>query len=123
MNGYRPDTKRLLAAQGLRAFAYGFSAVLLGTSLEERDVPAWQVGLVLGATVAGTALMSVLVARYADRVGRRRWYAGLYMLLGVVGVVFAVAGSVWVLVENATRPIHRFASRLVACTSKPRKSW
>ena len=88
-------------AQGLRAFAYGFSAVLLGTSLEERDVPAWQVGLVLGATVAGTALMSVLVARYADRVGRRRWYAGLYVLLGVVGVVFAVAGSVWVLVAAA----------------------
>ena len=101
MNGYRPDTRRLLAAQGLRAFAYGFSAVLLGTSLEERDVPAWQVGLVLGATVAGTALMSVLVARYADRVGRRRWYAGLYVLLGVVGVVFAVAGSVWVLVAAA----------------------
>ncbi len=55
-------------------------------------MPAWQVGLVLGATVAGTALMSVLVARFADRVGRRRWYAGLYVLLGVVGVVFAVAG-------------------------------
>ena len=84
----------------------GFSAVLLGTSLKERDVPAWQVGLVLGATVAGTALMSVLVARYADRVGRRRWYAGLYVLLGLVGVVFAVAGSVWILVAAAlTGPI------------------
>ena len=60
-------------------------------------MPAWQVGVVLGATVAGTALMSMLVARYADRVGRRRWYAGLYVLLGVVGVVFAFAGSVWLL--------------------------
>ena len=97
MSSYRPDTRRLFAAQGLRAFAYGFAAVLLGTSLEERDVPAWQVGVVLGATVAGTALMSMLVARYADRVGRRRWYAGLYVLLGVVGVVFAFAGSVWLL--------------------------
>ena len=101
MSAYGPDTRRLLAAQGMRAFAYGFGAVLLGTSLEERDVPAWQVGLVLGATVAGTALMSVLVARYADRVGRRRWYAGLYVLLGLVGVVFAVAGSVWMLVAAA----------------------
>jgi MFS family permease len=98
---YRPDTRRLFAAQGVRAFAYGFAAVLLGTSLDERDVPVWQVGLVLGATVAGTALMSVLVARHADRVGRRRWYAGLYMLLGVVGVVFAFAGSVWLLVVAA----------------------
>ena len=97
MNGYRPDTRRLFAAQGLRAFAYGFAAVLLGTSLEDRQVPAWQVGVVLGAIVAGTALTSVLVARHADRVGRRRSYVGLYVLLGVTGVVFAFAGSVWVL--------------------------
>ena len=97
MSSHAPDTTRLLAAQGVRAFAYGFSAVLLGTSLKDRDVPAWRVGLVLGATVAGTALMSVLVARYADRLGRRRWYAGLYVLLGVVGVVYAFAGSLWVL--------------------------
>jgi MFS family permease len=87
----------VFAAQGLRAFAYGFAAVLLGTSLEDRDVPAWQVGVVLGATVAGTALMSVLVARHADRLGRRRWYASLYVRLGVVGIVFALAGSVWLL--------------------------
>jgi MFS family permease len=97
VSAYRPDTRRLFAAQALRAFAYGFAAVLLGTSLEERDVPAWQVGVVLGATVAGTALMSLLVARHADRLGRRRWYARLYVLLGVVGVVFAFAGSVWTL--------------------------
>ena len=101
MSGYRADTRRLFAAQGLRAFAYGFAAVLLGTSLEERDVPAWQVGVVLGATVAGTALMSVLVARHADRVGRRRWYGGLYLLLGAVGVVFALADSVWPLAVAA----------------------
>jgi MFS family permease len=97
VSAYRPDTRLLLTAQGVRAFAYGFAAVLLGTSLEERDVPAWQVGVVLGATVAGTALMSVLVARHADRVGRRRWYAGMYVLMGVVGVVFAFVGQVWLL--------------------------
>jgi MFS family permease len=94
---YRADTRRLFAAQALRAFAYGFAAVLLGTSLEARDAPPWQVGVVLGATVAGTALMSMLVARHADRIGRRRWYAGLYVLLGVVGAVFAFVGSVWLL--------------------------
>ena len=97
VSSYGPDARKLFVAQGVRAFGYGFAAVLLGTSLEERDVPAWQVGVVLGATVAGTALMSALVARYADRVGRRRWYGWLYALLGVVGVVFVFAGSVWVL--------------------------
>jgi len=41
--------------------------------------------------------MSVAVARWADRVGRRRFYAGLYALLAVTGVVFAFAGAVWLL--------------------------
>jgi MFS family permease len=95
------DTAKLLAAQGVRAFAYGFGAVLLGTSLEDRHLPGWQVGLVLGAVVAGTAVMSVAVARYADHLGRRRFYGGLYVLLGVVGVVFATGQSVWLLAAAA----------------------
>jgi MFS family permease len=95
------DTTKVLAAQAVRAFAYGFGAVLLGTSLDDRGLPGWQVGLVLGAVVAGTALMSVLVARYADRVGRRRTYAGLYLLLGLVGIVFATGQPVWLLVVAA----------------------
>jgi MFS family permease len=95
------DAHRVFAAQGVRAFAYGFGAVLLATTLDMRGLTAWQVGVVLGAVVAGTALMSVLVGRYGDRVGRRRWYAGLYGLLGLTGVVFAFAGSVWVLVVMA----------------------
>jgi len=95
------DSAKLMTAQAVRAFAYGFGAVLLGTSLEVRQLPRWQVGLVLGATVAGTAVMSVLVARYADRVGRSRFYAWLYVLLAGVGVVFATGGPVWLLAAVA----------------------
>src|SRR5262249_19366431 len=91
------DSAKVLTAQGVRAFAYGFGAVLLGTSLDDRHVPGWQVGLVLGAVVAGAALMSVLLARYADRLRRRRSYAGPYVLLGLVGVTFASSGPVWLL--------------------------
>jgi MFS family permease len=94
VTGAPSDMAKVVAAQAVRAFAYGFGAVLLGTSLDDRGVPGWQVGLVLGAVVAGTALMSVLVARYADRIGRRRTYAGLYALLGVVGVVYDGASAV-----------------------------
>jgi MFS family permease len=101
MSHLTSDTGKLLASQGVRALCYGFGAVLLGTWLEDRGLAGWQVGVVLGAVVAGTAVMSVLVARYADRVGRRRFYSGLYLLLGVVGVTFAIAGSVWLLVAAA----------------------
>jgi MFS family permease len=101
MSDARRDTSKVLAAQAVRAVAYGFGAVLLGTSLDDRGLPGWQVGLVLGAVVAGAALMSVLVACYADRIGRRRTYAALYALLGLVGIVFATGQPVWLLVAAA----------------------
>ncbi len=91
------DARRIFAAQGLRAFVYGFGTVLLGSTLEDRQLPGWQVGLVLGSVLAGMALMSVAVARYSDRLGRRRSYALLYVLLAVCGAVFASVSSVWVL--------------------------
>jgi MFS family permease len=87
----------VLAAQAVRAFAYGFGAVLVGTILAQRGLSSVAIGGVLAAVVAGTVLASLAVARWADRWGRRRWYAGLYVALGVVGLVFAQSGAVWLL--------------------------
>lgn len=95
------DARRVLAAQALRAFAYGLGAVLLGATLDERGLSAFEVGLVLAAVLAGTVIASLAVARWADGVGRRRWYAGLYGVLVVTGIVFAYAGSAWALVAVA----------------------
>jgi MFS family permease len=86
-----------LGAQALRALAYGFGSVLLGKTLDERGLSSVQVGLVLAAVVAGTVLASLVVGRYGDRVGRRRCYVTLYLLLALVGVVFAFSDSVWLL--------------------------
>jgi predicted MFS family arabinose efflux permease len=60
-----------------------------------------EVGLVIGALVAGSALVSILLARFGDRIGRRRWYVGLLVVMGVAGTVFAFTGSVWLLVLTA----------------------
>lgn len=92
------DVRLVLAAQALRAFAYGLGAVLLGRSLVALHLGGWRTGLVLAATVAGTAVASVLVARYGDRFGRRRSYQLLYLLLATTGVVFAFAGAAWPLI-------------------------
>ncbi|NNN01009.1 MAG: MFS transporter [Acidimicrobiaceae bacterium] len=91
------DTTRIYVAQGLRAAAYGFGAVLLSTSLSDRGFSRWQVGLILGSILAGTALMSIFVGRFADRFGRRRTYAALYLLLALTGVSFALVSSPWIL--------------------------
>jgi MFS family permease len=84
------DARRLLAVQALRGFAYGLGSVLIGVSLERAGRSGAQVGLVLGALLAGTALVSLLLARYGDRVGRRRAYRLLLGGMGVAGTVFAV---------------------------------
>ncbi len=92
------DTTKIYVAQGLRAAAYGFATVLLATSLADRGLSRWQVGLVLGAMLAGIAITSLAIGRFADRIGRRRSYAMLFLLLGATGIVFAVTTNVWLLV-------------------------
>src|SRR6266566_4273664 len=93
------DARRILAAQALRAFAYGLGAVLLGVTLQQRGYSAVLAGVVLTAVVAGTVVASMLLARYADRVGRRRCYVVMYLLLAVTGAVFAASAPLWLLLS------------------------
>ncbi len=92
------DTTKIYVAQGLRAAAYGFATVVLATSLPDRGLTKLQIGLVLGAMLAGIALASVAVGQFADRIGRRRSYASLFLALAITGVVFAVTANVWLLI-------------------------
>jgi predicted MFS family arabinose efflux permease len=95
------DARRILWAQALRAFAYGFGAVLLGSTLDRRGFSAFEVGLVLAAVVGGTVVSSIAVGRWGDRFGRRRAYAVLYVALALTGVVFALSDQVWALIAVA----------------------
>jgi MFS family permease len=95
------DARRILAVQALRAFAYGLGSVLIGVSLARRSLSGAEVGLVLGALLAGVALASIAIARTGDRIGRRRWYAGLLLTMGIAGTAFALTGSTWLLVLAA----------------------
>ncbi len=91
------DVRRILTAQGLRALAYGFASVLLGTSLEARGWSGAQVGALLTSIVAGTALMSVVVGTFGDAIGRRRLYAALFVGLAGSGAAFALVDPLWLL--------------------------
>src|SRR5260221_3942057 len=92
------DARRVLLAQALRALVYGFGSVLLGVTLDERGWSSTEAGLVIAAVVAGTVLASMFVGRYADRIGRRRCYIVLYVLLAAVGVAFALSDAAWLLI-------------------------
>src|SRR5262245_9081165 len=95
------DLRLILAVQALRAFAYGFGSVLLGTSLAASGLTPGQVGLIFAAIIAGMAAGSLAVGRYADRLGRRRSYLALLAVMGLAGAVFAVTNSLWALVLAA----------------------
>jgi len=84
------DARRILTVQAFRAFAYGLGSVLIGVTLARRDLSGAQVGLVLAAVLAGSALVLILLARYGDRVGRRRIYRLLLVVMGAAGAVFAL---------------------------------
>jgi predicted MFS family arabinose efflux permease len=84
------DARRIVAAQGVRALAYGLGSVLIGVTLARRGLSGAEVGGVLAALLAGIAVASVLIARYGDRFGRRRSYRLLFIAMAVAGAVFAL---------------------------------
>jgi MFS family permease len=84
------DARRLIAVQAGRGVAYGLGSVLIGVSLARRGLSGPEVGAVLASLLAGAALVSVAIARHGDRVGRRRSYLLLLVLMGAAGTVFAL---------------------------------
>lgn len=97
----QPDGKKLLVTRGLRTFGYGYLAVALGLYLQQLGLSSFQVGLVLTAAVAGSALMNILWSLVADRFGRRRAIATMAALMVAGGLVFALGDRVWLLILGA----------------------
>jgi MFS family permease len=96
-----PDLRRILGIQAVRAFLYGFGAVILGATLADRGASTAQVGLLGAAILAGMAIAAISVGLMGDKLGRRRTYTGLLALLGLVGLVYALTDAFWVLVALA----------------------
>src|SRR5690606_2413869 len=55
--GTLPDARALLAARGLRAFGDGFVSLLLPYYLTLLGYGAWEIGLLVTATLLGSGLM------------------------------------------------------------------
>ena len=96
-----PDLRRILGIQAVRAFLYGFGAVILGSTLEARGASDLQVGALGAAILAGMALGAIVVGIAGDRLGRRRTYTGLLALMGVVGLAYALTDELWILIVLA----------------------
>jgi MFS family permease len=95
------DLRTILRIQALRAFLYGLGSVLIGVMLAAGGLSDAQVGVVFTAILIGMALASLVVGTIGERVGRRRAYIVLLLLVGVAGTVFALTLSVPALVVAA----------------------
>lgn len=91
----------MLGVQALRAFLYGAASVLLGVTLVDAQLSDAQVGLVFTAILVGMAGMTALVGVGAHRLGWRRAYASLLVIMGCAGFVFAVTSNPLALVITA----------------------
>ena len=95
------DLRRILVVQAIRAALYGFGTVVLGTALAASGLTDTQVGLVFTAMLAGMALATIGIGVIGDRIGRRRSYVVLLVLLGISGTVFALTSSFAILIVAA----------------------
>ena len=95
------DLRRILGVQAVRAFLYGFGAVILGSALAARGATELQVGLLGAAILAGMAISAFTVGLIGDRLGRRRSYMGLLALMGIVGAAYALTERLWILLALA----------------------
>jgi MFS family permease len=85
------DRGLLYVSAFTRAVATGTSGVLLGTYLARLGVVGAELGLVVAAGLAGSALAAVLATFFADRWGRRRFLIGTAMLSVLGMALFALA--------------------------------
>jgi MFS family permease len=95
------DLRRILGIQAVRAFLYGFGAVILGASLAASGASDLAVGVLGAAILAGMALSAITVGLLGDRWGRRRTYGGLLLLMGLVGAAYAATDRLWILIVLA----------------------
>src|SRR3984893_17249513 len=91
------DVVLLLLTRTLRAFGFGFAAVLIGIQLERRGLSPNLIGLTLTLGLAAASLLGLLLAALASRRGRRRALALAGLGMALTGLDLALAEPSWLL--------------------------
>jgi MFS family permease len=87
------DARLLLLTRGIRSFSDGFVSVLLASYLAGLGFSGVRIGAVATATLLGTAVATLLVGAFTDRLGRRRVLALAALLACATGVAMATASD------------------------------
>ncbi len=88
--GFSADAWRIVAARGLRQFAYGLLGVTLAVALTGSGFSPVAIGALITIALAGNFCGTYLIGHYADRWGRRRTLLALAALMALTGAVYAL---------------------------------
>lgn len=94
-HGTGADALRILGARGLRAFGDGFVALLVPIYLYEIGYSSFMIGVIVTATLIGTALLTLWVGMIANRHSLRRLLALAALLMTGTGAGFALTTAFW----------------------------
>ena len=87
------DNARLMAAQGLRAFAYAFTAILVGRILASQHYSSIRTAFILTAIILGTSISSFCVRWLVNTIGTRKSYALFYAIMMISGLLITISSS------------------------------
>ena len=93
--GAAPETRLLLAARGIRAVGDGLVSLLLPVYLLELGHGPFETGVIATATLAGSAVLTLLVGLYAHRASGRTLLIGAAVLMMLTGIAFALFEDFW----------------------------
>jgi MFS family permease len=96
-----PSVVAVLAAKTARTFCYGFLGIVLPVYLADLGLGATGIGAAVTLTLAGSAVLTWLVRRPAERYGARVALLGLTGLSAVASVLLLVADDPWIVVVGA----------------------
>ncbi len=83
----------VVASRAIRSFAFGLNSVALGLYLAALGLTGEQIGLVLSAALAGTMVLTIFIAGWGDRIGRRRLLIGGSLLMTSAALIPIVASE------------------------------
>jgi MFS family permease len=97
-----PEVLAVLTAKTVRTFCYGALGVVLPLHLGQLGLDAAGIGVAVTVMLIGSAVLTGLVRRPAERFGARAVLTALAALTGVAAALLLVADRPWLVVLAAT---------------------
>ncbi len=97
----RAAARLILVMRGLRQFAYGLLAVILGVVLADEGFSPAAIGVLITVSLLGDMAGTYVIGLFADSWGRRRALALLALLMAATGAIFGLVTSYPVLLVAA----------------------